>query len=95
MFLSLKYKNGKLHGEGLFKIKENEYYKGHYVEGVKEGEGEMKFSNGKLFVGPFSKGKPHGIGYYENGKDFKGEVEFIYGQLNKKHKPSKSPVRKK
>lgn len=89
------YKNGKLHGEGLFKIKENEYYKGHYVEGVKEGEGEMKFSNGKLFVGPFSKGKPHGIGYYENGKDFKGEVEFIYGQLNKKHKPSKSPVRKK
>ena len=55
----------------------------------------MKFSNGKLFVGPFSKGKPHGIGYYENGKDFKGEVEFIYGQLNKKHKPSKSPVRKK
>lgn len=89
-----EYKYGKLHGEGLYRINEEEYYKGEYKDGIKEGKGEMHFTKGKRYVGPFSKGKPHGIGYYDNGHGFRGEVEFIYGRINKSYRPSKSPVKR-
>ena len=78
----------------MYRINEEEYYKGEYKDGIKEGKGEMHFTKGKRYVGPFSKGKPHGIGYYDNGHGFRGEVEFIYGRINKSYRPSKSPVKR-
>lgn len=83
------YKGGKFHGNGYFKINEEEYYKGEYKEGVKEGMGEITFPNKMKYIGPFANGKPNGVGIFDNGKSFKGEAEFIEGKLNKKYKPKK------
>ena len=38
--------------------------------------------NGRSFIGPFSNGRPNGIGIYDNGINFKGEMEFIDGKMN-------------
>ena len=78
------YKNGKFDGEGIYKMKNGEYYKGEYEDGIKEGKGEMHFIDGKKYIGQFSRGKPHGVGYYDDGCGFKGNVEFIFGKINKK-----------
>ena len=79
-----QYKNGIMHGNGIYKWSDSEYYKGSFVNGIKEGQGEMKWTNGRKFIGPFKNGKPHGVGMFENGINFKGEIEFIDGKLNKK-----------
>ena len=37
--------NGVFNGEGLYKWSENQYYKGNYINGIKEGE--INFSDVK------------------------------------------------
>ena len=88
-----EYHNGILHGKGLYKWSEKGYYKGDYNNGVKEGNGEIKYEDGKKFICPFVKGKPNGIGMYEDGKGNKTQVELIDGKINKKFKPSKKNLR--
>ena len=64
-------------------------------EGVREltdPKGEVKYPDGKKFICPFVKGKPHGIGIYDDGKGKKCEVEFIQGKINKKYKPMKKKM---
>ena len=87
-----EYHNGIFHGKGLYKWSEKGYYKGDYNNGVKEGNGEIKYEDGKKFICPFVKGKPNGIGMYEDGKGNKTQVELIDGKINKKFKPSKKKL---
>ena len=92
------YKNGLMHGKGLLQYSESEFYKGDFVNGKKEGEGELHMGNGKSYVGPFVNGRPNGIGIFDNGINFKGEVEFIDGKMDinfmkKKYRnPSKNNI---
>ena len=76
------YKNGLMHGNGLLEYSEGEYYKGEFVNGLKEGQGELHMSGGRSYVGPFANGRPNGIGIFDNGINFKGEIEFIDGKIN-------------
>ena len=39
--------NGKFHGEGLYKWDDNQYFKGTYNNGLKEGKGEIGYDDGK------------------------------------------------
>jgi hypothetical protein len=76
------YKAGMMHGKGLFEYSEGEYYKGDFVNGKKEGEGELHMGNGRSYIGPFVNGRPNGIGIFDNGINFKGEVEFAEGKMD-------------
>ena len=78
-----EYKNGLMHGKGLYEWSQGEYYRGSFINGKKEGNGEMHWADGRSFIGPFINGRPQGIGIYDNGNNYKGEVEFINGKLNR------------
>ena len=78
-----EYKNGLMHGKGLYEWSQGEYYKGNFVNGKKEGNGEMHWADGRSYIGPFLNGRPQGIGIYDNGINYKGEMEFINGKLNR------------
>ena len=78
-----EYKKGLMHGKGLYEWSEGEYYKGSFVNGKREGNGEMHWANGRSFIGPFVNGRPGGIGIFDNGMNYKGEMEFIDGKLNR------------
>ena len=80
-----EYLNGLMHGKGLYEWSEGEYYKGYFVKGKKEGEGEMHWADGRSFIGPFVNGRPEGIGIFDNGINYKGEMEFIDGKLNRNY----------
>jgi hypothetical protein len=71
-----------MHGKGLFEYSEGEYYRGDFVNGKKEGEGELHMGNGRSFIGPFVNGRPNGVGIFDNGINFKGEIEFNDGKMN-------------
>ena len=86
------YLNGQFNGKGFYKWSENEYYKGDYKMGIKEGNGEVKYPNGKKYIGPFVNGKLNGIGIFEDGKGNKGEVEFVNGKINKNYKMKKKYI---
>ena len=77
-----EYKNGLMHGKGLLEWNEGEFYRGEFVNGKKEGEGELHMGNGRSYIGPFVNGRPNGIGIFDNGINFKGEMEFIDGKMN-------------
>ena len=78
-----EYKNGLMHGKGLYEWSQGEYYKGSFVNGKKEGNGEMHWADGRTYIGPFLNGRPQGIGIYDNGINYKGEMEFNNGKLNR------------
>ena len=80
-----EYKNGLMHGKGLYEWSQGEYYKGNFVNGKKEGNGEMHWADGRSYIGPFLNGRPQGIGIYDNGINYKGEMEFINGKLNREY----------
>ena len=71
-----------MHGKGLFEYSEGEYYRGDFVNGKKEGEGELHMGNGRSYIGPFTIGRPDRIGIFDNGINFKGEIEFNDGKMN-------------
>ena len=77
-----EYKNGLMYGKGLLEWSEGEFYRGNFVNGKKEGEGELHMGNGRSFIGNFTNGRPNGIGIFDNGLNFKGEMEFIDGKMN-------------
>ena len=78
-----EYKNGLMHGKGLYEWSEGEFYRGSFINGKKEGNGEMHWADGRSFIGPFANGRPQGIGIFDNGINYKGEMEFIDGKLNR------------
>ena len=52
------------------------YYKGDWVNGLKDGEGEIKYSNGEIYKGGWKDDKWNGIGtiYFVDGTS--GSAEF-------------------
>ena len=38
------FQNGKFHGEGFYKWEDNQYFKGNYNNGIKEGKGEIGYN---------------------------------------------------
>ena len=76
-----------MHGKGLYEWSERQYYLGNFVNGIKEGNGEMHWADGRSYIGPFVNGRPQGIGIYDNGINYKGEVEFNNGKLNREYIP--------
>ena len=51
--------------------------------------------NGRSFIGHFVNGRPNGVGIFDNGINFKGEIEFNDGKMNinyKKQKYEKSNI---
>jgi len=52
------WKNGKVHGNGLFKGSSLDYdYDGEYLNGKKHGQGKMTYTNGKIEEGLFENNK--------------------------------------
>ena len=78
-----EYKNGLMHGKGIYEWSQGEYYKGNFINGKKEGYGEMHWADGRSYIGPFINGRPQGVGIYDNGINYKGELEFINGKINR------------
>ena len=74
------YINGIIEGKGIFKYGDKAIYKGEFKNGVKEGIGEWLTKNNKI-IGNFKNDLPHGKGYLEDNKGFKGYVEFNEGKL--------------
>ena len=76
------YVNGVMEGRGIFKYADKAIYKGEFKNGLKEGTGEWITQNNKI-IGNFKNDLPHGEGYLENDKGFKGYVEFSEGKIIK------------
>ena len=74
------YLNGIIEGKGIFKYGDKAIYKGEFKNGVKEGIGEW-LTNNNTIIGNFKNDLPHGKGYLEDNKGFKGYVEFNEGKL--------------
>ena len=74
------YINGVMEGKGIFKYGDKAIYKGEFKNGKKEGKGEWTTKNNKI-VGNFENDLPHGMGYLEDNKGFKGYVQFNEGKI--------------
>ncbi len=73
--------DGKFHGDGYYKWGENQYFKGKYINGVKEGKGEIGFNNGKKCFVNFVNGVPCGKGFLMDKNNNIIETEFENGKL--------------
>ena len=69
--------DGKFHGEGIYKWG-NQYFKGTYNNGIKDGKGEIGLSDGKKCFVNFIKGKPSGKGVLvdQNNNIIKTELDM-------------------
>ena len=74
------YINGVMEGKGIFKYGDKAIYKGDFKNGKKEGKGEWTTKNNKI-IGNFENDLPHGMGYLEDNKGFRGYVEFNEGKI--------------
>lgn len=68
------FKNGKLHGKGIFYFSDGNKYLGHWVDQKREGKGRMIFTSGDEYFGTFKKNKFSGQGVmtYANGNRYEG-----------------------
>lgn len=69
------FKNGKLHGKGIFYFSDGNKYIGHWVNQYREGEGRMIFTSGDEYLGEFKQNKFSGNGVmaYTNGNRYEGQ----------------------
>ena len=74
------YVNGIIEGKGVYKYGDKAVYRGEFKNGVKEGKGEWITNNNKI-VGNFENDLPHGRGFLEDNKGFKGYVMFEHGNI--------------
>ena len=74
------YINGIIEGKGIYKYGDKALYKGEFKNGIKEGNGELITKNNKI-IGNFENDLPHGRGYLEDNKGFKGYVMFDHGNI--------------
>ena len=67
-----------MNGHGYYTWPEGGYYKGNYINNIKEGEGEFMWPDGRIFKGTFKEGKPNGKGILIIN-NIEKEVEFNNG----------------
>lgn len=68
------FKNGKLHGKGIFYFSDGNKYLGNWVDQYREGKGRMVFVSGDEYFGDFKRNKFSGEGVmiYANGNRYEG-----------------------
>eukprot|EP01038_Epipyxis_sp_PR26KG_P003957 gene3957-5674_t len=79
-----EYKNGKMHGKGVFIFSNGEVYDGDWIDNKKHGRGVYTYSNGEVSDGDWMEDKKHrkGIFTYSNGNVFNGD--YINDNMNGK-----------
>ena len=77
--------DGKFHGEGYYKWGENQYFKGKYINGIKDGKGEIGFNDGKKCFVNFVNGQPTRKGVLIDSNNNIIEADFENGKLKNKN----------
>ncbi|DAZ96949.1 TPA: hypothetical protein N0F65_012052 [Lagenidium giganteum] len=78
---------GKMHGHGVFTMRDGTIYEGDFADGEIEGIGLRRWPNGTTYNGQFVRGEMHGEGVYlaANGERYEGHWEHNkrsgYGEL--------------
>lgn len=69
-----QFKNGQLHGQGVFYWADGDRYEGEYRDGKKHGQGVYYWAGGKRYEGEFKNDKSNGQGvHYWNSGEFAGD----------------------
>ncbi|MBT8221212.1 MAG: caspase family protein [Bacteroidia bacterium] len=70
-----QFKNGKMHGYGIYRSKSRTRYEGEWFYGRRHGKGKLYFSNGDIYHGDFGSNKMEGYGKisYSNGDNYLGD----------------------
>ena len=70
------WKDGKMHGQGIYKLGNGDVYTGSFRKGLYEGKGTLKLNNGDFFQGEFLRGLPGGqmVVKYSNGDVYEGDM---------------------
>lgn len=70
-----QYRNGLMHGKGLFVWATGAAYDGDFVEGCLQGSGIMKWPDGSSYEGSWKNGLMHGFGHstWSDGRSYEGE----------------------
>ena len=75
------FRNGKMHGFGVYVVIQKHHrgnkYVGEFVDGEKDGIGTYTYANGDLYVGLFRANKRNGKGVFtfKNGERYEGEYK--------------------
>lgn len=71
------FRDGYIHGLGIYETPAGEKYSGNWVRHKREGKGRLVFSNGDLYLGDFKSGRMSGSGemWFENGDYYTGNWE--------------------
>ena len=77
------WKEGKIHGKGVYLWKDKSRFEGEYVDGQKEGDGIFTYASGKKYVGQWKGGVQEGLGilYSPDGGELK-IGEWTKGKFN-------------
>jgi len=69
------WKDGKMHGRGIYTFFNGATYEGSWRNGLRHGRGTLLFSDGTEYIGQWSEGKMQGIGRmkYSNNVVYDGE----------------------
>lgn len=68
-----------MHGEGVYKMSNGDWYDGEFVEGAMEGEGRYTYGEGRgVYVGTMKANEMDGHGRYECVEDEELGQSFVY-----------------
>lgn len=72
-------RNGRKHGQGVYKSKSGSIYEGEYTDDVATGQGVLTYANGSTYSGEFYAGSAHGYGVLRDAYSV-CEGEFKHGK---------------
>jgi len=69
------YRDGRLHGRGVYTWANDDRYEGDYYDGKQQGRGVYTWENGNRYEGDYVDDKPHGQGVYTltDGNSYSGQ----------------------
>jgi len=72
-----EYKDGKMHGNGIYRYASGDVYEGEWKDGKKHGRGMCRYASGNVYEGEYKDGKMHGRGMYRyaSGNVYEGEYK--------------------
>ena len=77
--------DGKMNGNGFLRWEDDKYYKGGFINGLKEGKAEFGFINGCKFFFNFKNDLPCGNGYMQDKNNNLYEVYYNQGKIMDKN----------